>query len=436
MVHSEIQHFQPEMSLREHIKLSRVARLFLLFFVVAIGFHGLYRHFNKMTARQLVMSSDMEGYYQYLPYTFFRDKDIDQMRWAREYGEDRKLNVFTCGVAILELPFFLVAYGVSELLEMENPGYNPAYYHTVLFAAIFYVFIGLYYLYKALRRYFTREASLVTAIMAFMATNLFFYTIMQPGVSHAYSFFLLSVYIFFVPGFYEKPGVKSSLCVILPLALAVLIRPTNILAGFYFLLYGISSFRELGQRLTLLAGRWRLLLLMAFVSFLVFIPQMAYWHRVTGKWIVYSYTDSRFTHALNPQFRTVLIGPRNGWYLYTPLMIIATAGLLYLACLRRLTAPAILLMMILIIYINASWYNPTFSASAGYRALVEWIPFMAIPLAFVIEKLQKRKGMKRALYVLLALFVVYNLLFSYKYNPGIWWNQEWKWSNFLRLVRF
>jgi hypothetical protein len=61
---------------------------------------------------------------------------------------------------------------------------------------------------------------------------------------------------------------------------------------------------------------------------------------------------------------------------------------------------------------------------------------MAIPLAFVIEKLQKRKGMKRALYVLLALFVVYNLLFSYKYNPGIWWNQEWKWSNFLRLVRF
>ena len=152
------------------------------------------------------------------------------------------------------------------MLEMEDPGYNPAYYHTVLFAAIFYVFIGLYYLYKSLRRFFTREASLLTALMAFLATNLFFYTVMQPGVSHAYSFFLLSLYIYFVPGFYEKPGVKSSLYMILPLALAVLIRPTNILAGFYFLFYGLSSFRELGQRLTMLAGRWYLLLFMAFMN--------------------------------------------------------------------------------------------------------------------------------------------------------------------------
>jgi hypothetical protein len=424
------------MSLREHIKLSRVARLFLLFFVVTMGFHGLYRHFNRITAWQLVMGSDMEGYYQYLPYTFFRDLDIDQMRWARNYGEDKRLNVFTCGVAILELPFFIVAHGVSELLEMDNPGYNAVYYHTVLFAAIFYVFIGLYYLYKALRRYFTREAALLTAIMAFLATNLFFYTVMQPGVSHAYSFFLLSVYIYFVPGFYEKPGVKSSLFMILPLALAVLIRPTNILAGLYFLFYGLSSFRELGPRLGMLAGRWHLLLLMACVSILVFVPQMLYWHKVTGKWIVYSYTDSRFTNALTPQFRTVLIGPRNGWYLYTPLMIIATGGLLYLAYLRRFTAPAILLMMVLIIYINASWFNPTFSSSAGCRVLVEWIPFMAIPLAFVFEKLQRRKGLKEALYALLALFVVYNLLFSYKYQPGIWWNQEWTWNNFLRLVHF
>ena len=424
------------MSLSEHVKLSRVARLFLLFFFVVMSCHAIYRHFNGISAQQLVMSSDMEGYYQYLPYTFFKDKDMNNMRWARPYGEDKKLNVFTCGVAILELPFFIVAHGVSELLEMENPGYNPAYYHTVLFAAIFYVFIGLYFLYKSLRRFFTREASLLTALMAFLATNLFFYTVMQPGVSHAYSFFLLSLYIYKVPGFYEKPGVKSSLYMILPLALAVLIRPTNILAGFYFLFYGLSSFRELGRRLTMLAGRWNLLLLMAFVSFLVFIPQMAYWHKITGKWFVYSYTDSRFTNALSPQFRTVLIGARGGWYLYTPLMIIATGGLLYLAYLRRLTAPAILLMMVLIIYINASWFNPSFSSSAGYRALVEWIPFMCIPLAFVIEKLQKSLGWKRILYSVLVLFVVYNLLFSYKFNHDIWWNQEWEWSNFLRLVKF
>jgi hypothetical protein len=434
-VHIEIQRFQPEMSLRQHIKLSRPAWLFLLFFFVVMCSHAIYRYHSGSSARQLVMGSDMEGYYQYLPYTFFKEKDITQMRWARPYGDDRTLNVFTCGVAILELPFFLVAHAVSELLKMEDRGYNTVYFSSVLFAAIFYVFIGLYYLFKSLRRFFTKEASLLAALLAFLATNLFYYTVMQPGLSHAYSFFLLSVFIFFVPGFYEKPGIKSTLRMILPLALAVLIRPTNILAVFYFLLYGITSFRELGQRLVMLAGRWYLLLFMAVVSFLVFMPQMVYWHIVTGKWIVYSYTDSRFTNALSPQFRTVLIGARNGWYLYTPLMLLATGGLLYLAFLRKLSAPAILLIMVLIIYIDASWCMPTFSSAAGYRALIEWIPFMAIPLAFVIENMQDRKGWKWALYSVLALFVVYNLLFSYNYENYYWWNTEWQWSNFLRLIK-
>ena len=117
-------------------------------------------------------------------------------------------------------------------------------------------------------------------------------------------------------------------------------------------------------------------------------------------------------------------------------MIIATGGLFYLAYLRRLTAPAILLMMVLIIYVNASWFNLTFSSSAGYRALVEWIPFMCIPLAFVIEKLQTRRAWKWTLYSFLGLFVVYNLLFSYKFKHHIWWNMDWEWSNFLRLVQF
>jgi hypothetical protein len=117
-------------------------------------------------------------------------------------------------------------------------------------------------------------------------------------------------------------------------------------------------------------------------------------------------------------------------------MLIATGGLLYLAYLRKLSAPAILLILLIIIYLDASWCIPTFSSAVGYRALIEWIPFMAIPLAFVIERAQRRKGWTVALYSILVLFMVYNILFSYKFNNHIWWNTEWQWENFLRLVRF
>jgi hypothetical protein len=424
------------MSLGDHIKLSRAARLFLLFAFIVLVSNSLYRHYNRYVARQFVMSSDMEGYYQYLPYTFFKEKDITQMRWAKPYGKDKTLNVFTCGVAILELPFFLIAHGISEFLEMEERGYNSAYFMSVLFAAIFYVFIGLYYLFKALNRFFPPRVSFITVVLIFLATNLYYYTGMSPGMSHAYSFCLASIFIYFVPGFYEKPGFRSSLRVILPLALAVLIRPTTIVAGFYFLLYGVVSFRELGQRLRFLIEKWYLLLFMFIVSIVVFIPQMTYWHHVTGKWFVYSYQEYGFPYALNPKIGIVLFGARNGWYLYTPLMLLATLSLFYLSYKRKYNALAILPVIILIVYINSSWWRPTFSASAGHRAMIEFHPFMAIPLAYIIDRAHPHKIWRYLLGVTLILFIVHNVLFAYKYDGHLWWNTDWQWSYLLRFFQF
>ena len=425
------------MSIGNHIRLSGTAKLFLLFFAVVIISNSLYRHYGRMTAKQFVIGSDMEGYYQYLPHLFLKDiEEMRNMRWAKPYGEGRRLSAFTCGVAIMQMPFFLVGHGVSKFLEMESDGHNPAYFMSVLIAALFYAFIGLYYLYKALKRLFSHRTALIISLMAFLATNLYYYTIMSPGMSHVYSFCLVSVFIYFVPGFYANPGFQSSLKVIFPLALAVLIRPTTIVAGLYLLLYDIRSWKELGKRFYFLAQKWHLLIFMLIVSLLIFSPQMAYWHYVTGKWFIYSYQDESFTNALSPKIYTVLFGPRNGWYIYTPLMLVSTLVLFYLVYVRRLSAVAILTVMVLIIYINASWWRPTFSAAAGYRTLVEYIPFMAIPLGFLVENTFGNKTIRWLLMSLFIVFLVYNILFAFKYSGHIWWNMEWQWSNFLRLVRF
>ena len=155
---------------------------------------------------------------------------------------------------------------------------------------------------------------------------------------------------------------------------------------------------------------------------------------MTGKWFIYSYQKEGFDNALHPQIRTVLIGARNGWYLYTPLMLVATVGLFYLAWTKKYSGAALFLVMLLIVYINSSWWLPTFSSAVGYRTLVEWIAFMAIPLAYLIENTWKRRNWRIALHSLFAFFVVYNLLFSYRYDNYLWWNTDWDWANFLRLV--
>ena len=422
-----------------HIRLSKLAKWALLFYLVGFSANLIYRETSNVPAKNYVMSSDMEGYYQYLPYFFLKSKeDIKHMRWAKHYENGNNLNVFTCGVAIMQAPFFLLAHGASKYFELPADGYSSVYFIFVFLATLFYVTIGLIFLYKALLRFFDERYALLTVVLVFFATNLFYYTIIVPGMSHAYSFSLIAVFIYFVPVFYDKPTVKRALLVAFPFALAVLIRPTTMVAGLYFLLFDVYSFKSFSERLKLLAEKWYLIVVMAFASFLVFVPQILYWHLVTGEYFVYSYQDEGFTNILSPHIWTVLIGSRNGLFIYTPLMFLSVCSLLYLVYRQRLTALGILLVMVIIVYLDASWWRPTFSGAAGYRALIEYYPLLAVPLAFLLQKvlLGTSKFQKIGLNSLLVFFVVYNVLFAYKYSHWLWWKTDWQWSHFLRLVQF
>lgn len=422
-----------------HVVLSRMAKLAILFYLLGLLANVTYKYFGNVPAERYVMGSDMEGYYQYLPHVFIKDiESIKKMHWAGMYENGNTLSFFTCGVAIMEAPFFLIAHGASYYFDLDTSGYAPVYFTSVFFAALFYVLIGLIFLYKALLRYFERKYAFWTTALVFYATNLFYYTIISPGMSHAYSFSLICAFIYFVPVFYDRPTVKNTLKLIFPLALAVLIRPTNLLVGLYFVLFDISSFKQLGDRLLFYAKKWYLFVIMVIATLVVFTPQMLYWHYVTGKYIIYSYQNSGFTNLLSPYIATVLIGARNGLFIYTPLMFVATIGLLYLAYKKKMSAIGIVLIMIIIVYLDASWCVPTFSGAAGYRALIEFYPLLALPLAFVVQHVMagNRKYLKIGFETLLIFFVVYNVLFTYKYSNWLWWNTDWHWSYLLRLIKF
>ncbi len=425
--------------LKDHISFSLAIKIVILFYLSGFIFNVTYKFFENKEAKYYIMSSDTEGYYQYLPYVLLKEQEqIKNMRWTIEYENGNRLNVFTCGVAIMQLPFFLMAHFISWYFDLETTGYTPVYFMFVFFSTLFYVLVGLIFLYKALRRIVNQRYALLTTALIFYATNLFYYTIMSPGMSHAYSFSLISIFIYFVPLFYRNPNLKNLLGVIVPFALAVLIRPTNIIIGLYFVLFDIGSWKQFTERLIFLFKRWYLIALMVIVAFIIFIPQMLYWKYVTGNYIVYSYQQFGFDNLKSPFISTVLIGARNGLYIYTPIMLVATLSLLYLAYKKKLSAIGILLIMAIIVYVNGSWFMPTFSAAAGYRALIEYFPLMAIPLAFLVQQnLQYSSAWKKKTFMaMICFFVVYNLLFAFKYSHWLWWNTEWQWSHFSRLINF
>lgn len=420
--------------------MNKIVKYGVLFMIAGIVINHLFRLvFHSIPIDKLIMGSDPTGYYQYLPTFFLQDWwKFNHLPWAISFGETKWLSVFTCGVAILWAPFFLLGHFFTLFLGFEANGWGNVYFGFVLVAALFYVYAGLVFLYKFLLNYVDHASALWTTILMYIATNLFYYTsILGTGMSHAYSFSLISVFLYFVHRFYREPSVRHVILFALPMSLAVLIRPTNIIAILFVLLFDVESLRGLKERFLFWMKNYRYLITVAVTGFVVFIPQMLYWHEVTGKYIYYSYQDFGFSNWLTPKFGVVLFGKFNGWLTYTPLVLFALFGLFALLRKKAMQSIAILVVLICAVYINASWWVPTFSAALGQRAMIDFLPFIAIPLAWSLQQISLLSRKWRIFFLVILLVIVYfNVQFSFRYDPVMWWEPPFTWSKFFKYVWF
>lgn len=406
-----------------------------IFMFAGLVINYIYRMcFNHSTPiEKIIIGSDMEGYFQYLVHFFIRDwKLFDRMPWAIAYGEGKTLSVFTCGVAILWTPFFLAAHLISIFFGLPADGYQNMYYGFMLVAGIFYTYIGLVFIYKFLREFFEHKVSLLTTALFFLATNVFFYSVLLgAGMAHVYSFSMIAIYLYYSHQFFKESSVKNLIRLGVPFALAVLIRPTNIISGLYLFLYGVNSLNTLKERISFwLKNYWAVIGLFV-IGVIVFVPQMAYWHYVTGKYLVYSYQEYGFPNWKSPKIGVVLFGKYNGWLTYTPIVWFGLAGLFISLWKKQMNSLAVALILFVCIYINASWWVPTFSAAVGQRAMIDFLPLLALPLAFVFSKIKEMKQPVRiALGILILIFIFYNIQFGFRYDSGVWWDSPMTWSKF------
>ena len=421
-------------------ELNKLIKYGWLFLLAGLVINYIYRQvFHSIPIDKMILGSDMEGYYQYLAHFFIKDWELfDRMPWTIGYGEGKTLSVFTCGVAILWTPFFLIAHFASIFLGLEANGYTHLYFGMVLVAGIVYTYIGLVFLYLFLRDFFNHRVSLITVALIFLATNVFFYSILLgAGMSHVYSFAMVSVYLYFSNRFIKTPSLKYLILLGVPFALAVLIRPTNIISGLYLFLFGVYNATSFRERWWFWVSNYKSVLILLLIGFVVFMPQMAYWHFVTGKFLVYSYQDYGFPYWTSPKIGVVLFGKFNGWFTYTPLMILAVTGLIFQVIKRQMNSWAVLLIIVLCIYINGSWWWPTFGAAVGQRAMIDYLPFMAAPLALGVQKSQDYSENTRVfLGILILIFIYYNIQFGFRYNPGEWWDTPMSWSKFFDVLKF
>ncbi len=338
---------------------------------------------------------------------------------------------YTCGTAFFILPFFMFAHGYAALFHLDPSGFSPPYSYAVMVGTVFWAVLGLYLLHLLLMPYFSKRIVYATVLSICFGTNFFHYATMYMGMSHIFSFALVSAILLVSARFNKNADRKSAIVCALLLGWLVLIRPTNILVVAFLPFFQNNSLGEVKQRLLYYKANIKHIIIAFPFFFLPIIPQMAYWKEMLGTWIAYSYEGEGFTHWWQPRLAAVLFDTQNGLLLYAPILLFALAGLWLGKGDKRTSATGSMLVFSIATYTFASWWVWWFGAAFGHRCYIEYFPILAFPMAYTYSYIAQRnsKPLLTTFSVVALVFIYYSTAMSFVFmRTGIWDGPDWRWN--------
>lgn len=376
-----------------------------------------------------VMGGDGLSYYAYLPLTlnyqdlkmeFYSQGEDDIVTKSRFGGFPKPtpngnwVIPTSMGLALLASPFVVAGHLFALMTPFENSGYSAPYMVGVLLSTLFYLGLGLIFLRKVLLSCFNETITLITLLCLVFGTNLLYYIINQPFMSHVYSFSLISVFLFLTVSWHRKQKTWILLLLGFTLGLISLVRPVNVIIVVLFFLWNVRSFRNLRDKFIFWLKKPQLILFMVLPFLVVWLPQMLYWKHVTDQYFYWSYSTQSGEKVGfffgNPQILNVLFSYRKGWLLYTPIMIFALTGMLLMKKKSGEFQTGTIATFLLFLYITSSWWSWWYGCSFGQRPFVDIYGLLAVPFASALFTLSgSGKKVRIAGYSILSFFVFLNL---------------------------
>jgi hypothetical protein len=396
-----------------------------------------------------IIEADGKGYYAYLPatfiyndlnFTFFDsiEKKYPNPRLYYDYrvGEKgREVNKYFAGTAIAMFPFFMSAHVTSMMTGFDADGYSKLYPIMINVAAIFYLILGLFYLKKILLHYnaSNKQSAFIIVAITF-ATNLFYYAVCEPAMSHVYSFGFVTMFIHYALRFFAQPSSRIYFILCVLLGLIVLIRPVNgltlliipFLAGNYKTL--LSGIQYLKMNFLNTTVGVLITIIIVFIQFLIYKIQ-------TGNFFVDSYPSESF-HFASPHIIDFLLSYKKGLFIYTPIVFISLFGAYYLFKKNKFQLYTLLGFIVVLVYVLSSWWNWWYGGSFATRVFVEYYAVVALLLLFAYQALQQR--WKRNIYsaiIVITLLICQVQTYQYRYYVIHWekMDKEHYWRVFLQL---
>ena len=403
---------------KPNIKFEYKAILSIAFFAFAIMILVRWNGNSGENYRNIIRS-DGYGYYDYFPMLFGKNPINEQKAngvYLLQTPDGKVVNKYFVGTALLQSPFVLTVATTKYLLGSKIDFHSEIFQKTVSIASLFYLIFGLIALSNLMRLFDIKKHIIEFSIFAmFFGTNLLYYSILDPSMSHVYSFAMISGFLLFAKKLSLDFTPKNLLFSSLFISLVVLIRPVNILIVliFPFISGSIINFKELIlKNLKILPYS-----IIAIVIFLVTLSvQLFVWKAQTGNFIVWSYANEGF-YFLHPAIFDFLFSFRKGLFIYTPFILVSL--IVFLIANRKNIMKLILSFgfLSILIYVLSSWWNWYYGDSFGSRVFIDYLPVISLLLAIGLKN--SKLILQRVAVIVISLLIVLNIAQSYQYHYNI-----------------
>ncbi|WP_188558832.1 hypothetical protein [Hymenobacter glacieicola] len=167
----------------------------------------------------------------------------------------------------------------------------------------------------------------------------------------------------------------------------------------------------------------------------LWLPQLAYYHYLHGSWLTYSYGQEGFPNLLTPKLAELWAAPKNGSFLYNPVLLLLLPGTLVLFRTAPRQAALAFGTWAVASYLYAAWWDYALGCGYAGRGFVELYVLLAWPIAALMAYLlAPPRWVQGAAATFVVLCLAYNMRLSLQFDRCFYGTHAWDWSAYYSLL--
>lgn len=339
-----------------------------------------------------------------------RPESAKRVQIVREKPDGKAENFYGPGVAILLLPFYLLADLIVIIasglgLNLYRNGYSDIYQIISGIGAIIYVVIALVFLEKLIFGFIKNQAmSKLTVVTIFFATQLLYYGSFDVLNSHFASFFLSVMFFYLL--LRPNESLKKTFLLGILAGLATTTRLQDGVMVLVWIAYILSLNKPFSEGIKLV-GKNIWMFALGFI--LSVFPLIIHWSYVFGGVFEHTYIRLLMRDADRPiDLFGSLFHPMNGLFTQTPILLVSIVYFLYFVRKKKAQKYWLLFLFFFIQFVIVTLQGGWTAASFGARMYISSLVFFSILLAELLVFLKKKYSYALVLGFCIV-FMVFNL---------------------------